>query len=322
MINLQWIVGLARHPRLAMTGAACVPMIACWIVAGAGCTSLRGENETCSTVGTSVCSPEALVTDAGADGENSVFTDGYDWSCLGKAPPMSTPSVQYTAIVADFLPPQQAPPGLVVSLCPVLGWPQPTDVDASALPCFNPEAVTTIKDAGIPNSVTVTLPPVLQASSPYIYVAFEAPNRLPVAVWFSDPPMSDFLGTPPVLMFDPLTAESYAMGIGVTLSPATGLVIVSIHDCKGIPVAGAHATLDFANPPATPPVPFTLTSNGLPTTGSVLMTDSSGEFGFGNVPAGGPFVTATAFRADNTKIASATVYVRPGWATAAGIFPP
>ena len=277
------------------------------------CTSLRGEGDTCQTVGT--CTTEPL-------GGDEAGVDPYDWTCLGKAPPASTQSVSYTAIVADVLPPQTTPAGLFVSVCPDFNWPSPLDVDAAAVPCMSPESTVTPDGGGIPDSVTVTLPAVPQASSPYVYVTFEAPDRLPVAVWFNDPPQATFVGLPPVSMFDLTTAALYAAGVGVTLSYSTGLVVLGIHDCKGVPVAGAHATIDIPYPAQDPPVPFTLSSNGLPMTGTTLATDSSGQYGFGNVPAGGTFATVTAFRSDNVKIAQATVYVRPAWATAVAIFPP
>jgi hypothetical protein len=299
--------GVPPRDRRGALGLALVASL----LAAAGCTSLRSGSDTCGTAG--------LNCQADAD----VDPGEYDFTCLVSPPmaPMMTPAINYTTRVVNYST-HMFPPGLVACVCST-GDPVLFDPDASiATPCYAPiggGCVQGPSDGG--DTITIPLPAYDSNLGGYVYVTFEAPGLLPVAVWFNTPSLVDIVGAPPVTLFDLTTISFLAKQVlpqNETLDPTKALVVVTSHDCKGRPVAGAHAALTPQG--SDPPVQFVFLT-GVASLDVEGGTDITGQYGFANVPVGGTTVTATAYYGGLQIGPSGAVITRLGWGTAIAVLP-
>lgn len=100
---------------------------------------------------------------------------------------------------------------------------------------------------------------------------------LPALYFLARPVVADTIGWSPTVLSKDVVAE-LAAAAGVSLDPASGVVLASIRDCNGAPLAGANVTASDEQA-----IRYYVVNN-LPVL-SAMETSAQGVVGFANVPA-------------------------------------
>jgi hypothetical protein len=146
------------------------------------------------------------------------------------------------------------------------------------------------------------------------YVELKAPGRMP-GLYFIYPPMDADREVPLVPLIEETLVEQLALLNMKTLVPGRGHVLLGTYDCRHIPAEA----ITLSSPDADEQTANFYVLNNLPKIGAPA-TDASGRGGFINMKGGIVAITANV-AADNRKIATLSLLVRPGMMTFTSIVP-
>jgi hypothetical protein len=146
------------------------------------------------------------------------------------------------------------------------------------------------------------------------YVELQAPGRMP-GLYFIYPPVDANREIPLVPLIETALVESLAEANMKHLVPDRGHVLLGGYDCAHTPAEGIKLSTDDADDQT---AGFYVLNN-LPKIGAPF-SDASGRGGFINLKEGIISITANV-AADNRKIATVSMFVRPGSMTFTSIVP-
>jgi hypothetical protein len=187
---------------------------------------------------------------------------GADWSCLGKLdwPPYNYGAFQVETFVYG---PTQAPvAGVTTKLCNI-GDP----------PCASPFDTATTDDAG---TATLIRPP---SAQPVLFFVDVSSDAIQPALLFDIFPVSTSRITIPFPVQTPGSIALEALGLGVTVDPSLGTLLLTAVDCRLAFAPGVHFTVT----PTTPTTAVAYVKGGAPALG-LTETDFSGTAVFVNMP--------------------------------------
>jgi hypothetical protein len=146
------------------------------------------------------------------------------------------------------------------------------------------------------------------------YVEMRAPDKMP-GIYFFYPPVDMNREIQFVPLMEPQLVEQLALLNGKELRSDRGHVLLGGYDCQRKPAEGIHLATDDADEST---AGFYVLNN-VPKAGAQA-TDSSGRGGFINLREGIVAITAQ-LAADNRKLATVSLFVRPGMLTFTSIVP-
>jgi hypothetical protein len=263
---------------LGWLGLSLLPS-ACSLTVDAGRSQCRSETD--CTAGAN-----ALAAARCSDG---LCEARQEWSCVdapAAEPERASTSVDVALPVVDLLP-RQAGAALEASLCRKL------DVN-----CDAPTQVMSMSGSG---EYTLELDSGFDG-----YLSVRGESVVPT-LYFLSPPLQPGERLPTLTLLSESLMSSLAAQLDVPLIEERGLALFSIQDCDGLFSSGVAfeareadaSTIRFYNFDGLPAVP-------------ALVTGTEGSGGFLNVPAG-PLTVEARLPDGTTPLASASVWVRPGF---------
>jgi hypothetical protein len=146
------------------------------------------------------------------------------------------------------------------------------------------------------------------------YAELRAPGKMP-GLYFFYPPVDADRTVPLVPLLEPVLIEQLAILNDKEVRPDRGHLLLGGYDCQRMPAPGVQLHTDDADAESSP---FYVLNNVPKATAKE--TDKSGRGGFINLKDGIIALTATV-AADKRKIATVSLFVRPGMITFTTIVP-
>jgi hypothetical protein len=290
-----------------------------WIGVGAGtalsvlgCDQPLSGSDTCATV--TGCASAAL-TDPDPI-----------WGCVDQTPSnvvQGDGGIVYTtsAVTLNGTLDNSALNGLTATVCSAGDIPTLAQDPTGQLACNMPLVPKFQPPSPSNMEIPLVVPSPIQQGFNF-FVAFQNTGVvLPTAIWFNRIPTKSLTATIPIIIIDFVHAAGLAQGLHESLDPTLGLVLLHIYDCTGTPAAGVAATINCNGDGG--PLPSTFFAyaihHGIPLNvtagGGPLTSDTSGDFGFANVPPGGCTANLYVPSLNNKDIGNAYFVVRPSWDT-------